>query len=140
MIRYPAKIRYSRSDRCHLVEFPDLPGCVTYGDTLAHAKENAREALTGYLESLDLRKIDVPKPSRISGKRVFPIGPEKRVAFALWLKIRRAERGWSQKEMARMLNIRYQSYQKYENPKRTNPTLKTMEKMESLLGERVLDL
>ncbi|MEO5656187.1 MAG: type II toxin-antitoxin system HicB family antitoxin, partial [Nitrospiria bacterium] len=31
---FPAIITYGRSDRAYTVSFPDLPGCVTFGDTL----------------------------------------------------------------------------------------------------------
>jgi len=31
---------------------PILPGCVIYGRTLAEAKEMARDAIAGYIESL----------------------------------------------------------------------------------------
>jgi predicted RNase H-like HicB family nuclease len=31
---------------------PSLPGCITYGSTLAEAKEMAKEAIELYLESL----------------------------------------------------------------------------------------
>jgi len=140
MIQYPAKITYSKADKAYIVTFPDLPGCLTYGASLDEAQENASEALSGYLESIDLRKISIPKPSRLAGKNTYRIRPEKRVAFALWLKIKRAEHGFSQKDMARMLKINFQSYQKFENPKKTNPTLKTIEKVENVLGERVLSL
>ncbi len=140
MIQYPAKITYSKSDKSYLVEFPDLPGCLTYGETLESAKYNAREALTGYLESIDLRKIKIPIASKITGKNIYYISPEKRVAFALWLKIERAKHGYTQKDMASKLNINFQSYQKFENPRKTNPTLKTIEKVESVLGESILSL
>ncbi len=138
MIQYPAKIKYSKLDKCYLVTFPDLPGCVTYGVTMAGARSNAREALSGYLESIDLRKIEIPKPSKLAGKNIEYISPEKRISFAFWLKIKRGEKGYTQKDMARMLNINFQSYQKFENPKKTNPTLKTIEKVESVFHEDVL--
>jgi antitoxin HicB len=138
MIRYPAKIRYSKNDSCFLVEFPDLPGCLTYGDNLEEAKANAREALTGYLESIDMRRIDIPKPSNLKGKDIYYIEPEKRVAFALWLKTRRLKRGLTQKEMARLLNVQVQSYQKFENPRKANPTLMSITRIEEVLRERVI--
>jgi len=138
MIQYPAKIKYSASDACYLVTFPDLPGCATYGETIDDARHNAREALTGYLESIDMRKIEIPIPSKMTGRTVNYISPEKRVAFALWLKIKRNEHGYTQKDMAKKLNINFQSYQKFENPKTTNPTLKTIEKVENVLSESVL--
>jgi len=31
---------------------PLLPGCVTYGRTVAEAKEMAKDAISGYIESL----------------------------------------------------------------------------------------
>ena len=36
--------------RQYNVSFPDLPGCLTCGNTIDDAKENAREALSAYLE------------------------------------------------------------------------------------------
>jgi antitoxin HicB len=40
---------------------PALSGCVTYGHTLAEAKKMAKDAITGYVESL--RKHGEPIPS-----------------------------------------------------------------------------
>ncbi len=40
---------------------PALPGCVTYGRTLAEAKKMAKDAITGYIESL--RKHGEPIPT-----------------------------------------------------------------------------
>jgi antitoxin HicB len=140
MIEYPAKVKWSKADKCYLVEFPDLPGCLTYGEDLESALGNAREALTGYLESIDLRKIDIPRPSRINGKDVNYINPERPVAFAVWLKLKRAEKGLSQKQVAGLMGINFQSYQKFENPRKANPTLKTIEKIERVFNETILAL
>jgi predicted RNase H-like HicB family nuclease len=40
---------------------PALPGCVTYGRTLAEAKEMTKDAVSGYIESL--RKHGEPVPT-----------------------------------------------------------------------------
>jgi len=40
---------------------PALPGCVTYGRTLAEAKMMAKDAISGYVASL--RKHNEPIPS-----------------------------------------------------------------------------
>jgi len=40
---------------------PALPGCVTYGRTLAEAREMAKDAASGYIESL--RKHGEPVPA-----------------------------------------------------------------------------
>ena len=40
---------------------PALPGCVTYGRTLLEAKQMAKDAISGYIESL--RKHNEPVPT-----------------------------------------------------------------------------
>jgi len=67
MISYPAIIEYDSEDEAYNVSFPDLPGCFTFGETIDEAKVNAAEALSGYLESIDSRKVKIPKPSELSG-------------------------------------------------------------------------
>jgi len=49
-IMYPA-IFYSE-DGTYWVEFPDLVGCQSFGDTLDEVHENAKEALAAYLVTL----------------------------------------------------------------------------------------
>ena len=39
---------------------PALPGCVTYGRTLAEARKMANDAISGYIESLKKHKEPVP--------------------------------------------------------------------------------
>lgn len=46
------------------VVFPELPGCLTCGDTYEEAAENAKEVLSLWLEVMQERKEEVPKPSR----------------------------------------------------------------------------
>ena len=47
------------------VEFPDLEGCFSDGETLADAASNASEALGMYICSLMERNLDVPRPSDV---------------------------------------------------------------------------
>jgi predicted RNase H-like HicB family nuclease len=42
---------------------PALPGCVTYGRTLAEAREMAKDAVCGYIESLRKHREPVPTDS-----------------------------------------------------------------------------
>lgn len=138
MIQYPAKIKFDKNDRCYLVEFPDLPGCHTYGETMEEAQEMAVEALSGYLESIDLRKMNIPAPSKLAGKDVYYIVPEARTAFAVWMKLKRMEKGLTQQKAAELLGVNFQSYQKYENPKQANPTLTTLKKIEKVFNEKLV--
>jgi predicted RNase H-like HicB family nuclease len=56
-----------RQDGGYLAHFPALPGCVTWGTTYEEAVNNAREALTVYLESLDTLGKPLPATDEIEG-------------------------------------------------------------------------
>ena len=43
------------------VEVPDLPGCISEGDTLKEAESNIQEAVELYLETLEERGIPIPE-------------------------------------------------------------------------------
>lgn len=45
------------------ITFPDLKGCVTFGDNLEQALHMSNEALEGYLLVLEDEKMSIPKPS-----------------------------------------------------------------------------
>ena len=47
-------------DGVFVVEVPSLPGCVTQGNTHQEALDNAREAITLYLESLEAHGDPIP--------------------------------------------------------------------------------
>jgi antitoxin HicB len=138
MIQYPAKVKFSKSDNCWLVEFPDLPGCHTYGETRDDALDMAVEALSGYLESIDMRKISIPRPSAPKSKDAVYVSPDPKTAFAIWMKLKRLEKGLTQQKAAELLEINFQSYQKFENPKKANPTLTTLKKIERVFNEKIV--
>lgn len=61
---YPA-IFHKEKDT-YWVEFPDLEGCHTYGESLNEAMEAAQEALAGYLLTFLEQKKEIASPSDIS--------------------------------------------------------------------------
>lgn len=61
-IIYPA-IFHPEADGGYSVDFPDLLGCVTEGDTLSEALKMAEDALGIYLYSLKEDKEQAPAPS-----------------------------------------------------------------------------
>lgn len=126
---YPAKIKYIKEERSHLVEFPDLPGCLTAGNSLEAAKENAKDALTGYLASIFERNFKIPKPSKPKGKNIFLIEPEPEVSIPIILRKLRENKNMTQGDIAKVLGISYQAYQRLEKPGKSNPTLKTLERL-----------
>ncbi len=138
MITYPALFVYDEEEKAYNVRFPDLPGCFTYGETIDEAKAMAKEALTGFLQSVDARKLRMPDPSRLKGDEVIYIEPETPVAFAIWLRKQREALGLSQSDVAKKLGIKYQTYQRIENPSKTNPTLKTIMRVEKVFNQKLV--
>lgn len=126
---YPAKIRHITEDKTYLVKFPDLPGCLTEGETLEEALHNAKEALTGYLASIFDRDLKIPKPSSIKGKGVYLVEPEPEVSVPIVLRGLRETKKLTQGDIAKVLGISYQAYQRLERPGKSNPTLKTLERL-----------
>lgn len=45
---------------------PDLPGCVSFGDTIEKAKENIREAIEFHIEGLKMENLPIPKVSSVA--------------------------------------------------------------------------
>ena len=62
---YPAVFR-PEPEGGYTILFPDLDGCISYGDDLTEALEMAQEALGLYLVSLEERKISVPAASEVT--------------------------------------------------------------------------
>jgi antitoxin HicB len=100
----------------------------------------AKEALSGYLASIDSRSLKIPKASAMKGKKIKMIAPEKQVAFAIWLKLMREEMGLNQKQVAEKIGIAYQTYQRFEDPAKANPTLKTMERLERVFEKELIHI
>ena len=139
MIAYPAKFEKA-AESGYVVEFINLPSCVTEGDTLEEAKAMAKEAISAMLYSLDSRRMAIPEPSTIKGKGIHYIEPELKIAFAITLKKERERLGLSQKDIAERLNVNWTYYQRIENPRRTNPTLKTIEKLQKVYNRNFINL
>ena len=135
---YPAIIAWSGAEKVFEVSFPDLPGCLTFGATLEEAKAMASEALSGVLESMIQRGIALPVPSSRKGRTIHAIEPAPSVSFALWLRRKRKDSGMTLTDVADKLGVKYQVYQKLEDPAKTNPTLKTLAKLEKVFGERLI--
>jgi len=76
-IMYPA-IFHAEEEGGFWVEFPDLPGCVTQGDTEAEVYTNAIEAMELYLQD-DYTIDTLPKASAAS-----KIKTDKKVLYRLY--------------------------------------------------------
>jgi predicted RNase H-like HicB family nuclease len=49
--------------KVYTVEFPDILGCITEGESIPHAMEMAREALTGCLLVMREYRETIPEPT-----------------------------------------------------------------------------
>ena len=49
-------------DGVYVAEVPSLPGCISQGQTRSQALDNIKEAIVGYLESLDAHNEPLPPP------------------------------------------------------------------------------
>jgi len=135
MIQYQAKILPDDGD--FSVEFPDLPGCFSCGSTLEEALEMAKEALTLYLDETRDPDWRVPEAKTRRGKSFYWVTPETNLAMALLIRKKRHEAGLSQKQLASLLEMSVQQLQKLEMPSKSNPTVKTLEKISQALGAKL---
>ena len=64
-LNYAVRIeRLSESDGDgYLAIVPDLPGCMSDGETPEEALKNVQEAISSWIESAKEWKQDIPKPS-----------------------------------------------------------------------------
>jgi predicted RNase H-like HicB family nuclease len=70
IIRYAAVI--DRSNKTYGVTFPDLPGCTSGGDDLAHAITNAGEALALHTSSMLEDGDELPTPTPLNRVEIEP--------------------------------------------------------------------
>lgn len=56
------------NNNCYGVFFPDLPGCISLGNDIEEAQENAKEALELHIYSMEKDKETLPTPSRTLSK------------------------------------------------------------------------
>jgi antitoxin HicB len=137
----PCKITYSIVDKCWYVEAPGFyNGILTDGDTLDHAVEMASEAISGII-TVNL-KHDIPFsiPAPVLKQDYYNIPLEAGLAFALWLRNQRKAHNMSLADIAEKMGIKYQVYQKLENPRTANPTLKTLRKIERIFDTELVAL
>jgi antitoxin HicB len=98
-------------------------------------KFNAAEALNGVLESDLVRGYGPPPALTAPDKGLYPIEVAPHIVVA-W-EIRRLRGDRTQAEIAARLGLSYQAYQRLENPRKGNPTVKTLERIARALGKKL---
>ncbi len=135
MIRYQAKV-YKDGNR-YSVEFPDLPGCFSDGRDREEALQNAREALSLYLEEARDPEWDVPRARARKSRTYVWLSPHENVAIPLMIRRARRAYGLSQRQLAKKLGMTVQQIQKLETPGKSNPTVRTLAAVSRAMGGRL---
>jgi len=115
-----------------IAQFPDMPNIQTFGNTLEEALAMAKEALDGCLEVDISHGNAIPPPAY---KKGHPIPVANHIVLSLQLRELRGEQ--SQTDIARRLGLSYQAYQRLENPRKANPTVKTLERIAHAYGREL---
>ncbi|MDY7027308.1 MAG: type II toxin-antitoxin system HicB family antitoxin [Spirochaetota bacterium] len=118
-----------------IVSFPQFEQINTYGRTREEAIKNAEEALNGSIESDFERGFEIPDSQEYKGKNYYRVYIRPHIEIALRLRKIRDKK--SQIELAKELGISYQSYQRLENPRRCNPTVKTLERIAKIFNKEL---
>jgi len=74
MTIYPAHFEPDHRKGGFVVSFPDLPGCITQGDSEAEAREMAEDALAMVLKHIIDESGEIPRPSTRRGKSFRQVG------------------------------------------------------------------
>lgn len=64
-MRYYVALVHKDTDSDFGVSFPDFPGCVSAGSTLAEAASMATEALNGHADVMAAEGLTIPEPSML---------------------------------------------------------------------------
>jgi predicted RNase H-like HicB family nuclease len=64
---------FERSEDGYGAYVPDLPGCVTVGDTLAETEANIREAIAGHIAVMKEYGETIPQPTSLAEYVEIPI-------------------------------------------------------------------
>ncbi len=62
MNKHEINIFWSNEDGCFVAEVPELPGCAAHGETQETTLENAKEAMTLWIDTAKQAGKPVPEP------------------------------------------------------------------------------
>ena len=123
---------FKKKEDVYIAQFPDMPNVATCGFTHEEALAMAKDALDGCLEVDISHGNTVPPPTYTGG---YPVPVASHIVLSLRLRELRGEQ--SQTDIARKLGLSYQAYQRLENPRKANPTIKTLEKIARVYGREL---
>ena len=134
-MKYHFKVH--REKNGYWAECIELAGCLTQAESRSELSNNMSESLNLYLSEPESSILLFPMPKKnIKAKNVVRVEVNPNVAFAVLLRQIRLKRKLTQKAMMDLLEITHLSnYQRLENPRKTNPELKTLSEIKKKLPE-----
>ncbi|HEX7047312.1 MAG TPA: type II toxin-antitoxin system HicB family antitoxin [Gammaproteobacteria bacterium] len=132
-LAYPARLY--RDEGAWSVEFRDVEGVFTWGETRDEAIFNAQDALDGMLSVMIQEGDEIAWPGKARKTDVL-IPVSAHVAAPLLLYLTRRQQDLSMAEVARRLKVTYQAYQRMEKVG-GNLTLKNLERAAAAMGAAV---
>lgn len=138
-MKYHFKIH--KESRGYWAECIELEGCSTQADTKEELEKNMEEALNLFLSEPESSSHIFAKPKRI---KLIPsikeIAVEPTVAMAVKIRELRLKNKLTQKNMMEVLGLKFLSnYQRLENPRISNPAVKTLSKIKKKFPEFSID-
>lgn len=125
-MKYHFKIH--KEKRGYWAECIELEGCHTQGSSSKELHENMKEALNLYLSEPATSQLIFPQPRKsVKGKNIVQVDVEPSVAIANRIREVRLKSNLTQIKMTDFLGINnLSSYQRLEDPTRSNPEFKTL--------------
>lgn len=116
------------------VEFPDAPGCATFGESEQEMLTMAQDAIEGWLRAWLVTNEAPPKQSRVRPKaaKTIDVYVPLPLATAVIFRRGRMDAGLSQSEVAKRVGVKQPVIAKLERED-ANPTIDTIAKMADAL-------
>lgn len=125
-MRYHFKIH--KETNGYWAECIELKGCATQADSKEELQKNMEEALNLFLSEPESSGHIFPKPKKITpNSNIKEVVVQPTVAMAVKIRELRLKNHLTQKNMMEILGIKFLSnYQRLENPRKSNPEVKTL--------------
>ena len=126
-----------REGKSVLAEFPDCPGCQTFAGPREDIRQEAAEALAGWLagwlETALAHGEAPPKPRARAPRHAMAIPVPAPLAVRLLLRWERQEQQLSQADFGKRLGVSRQQVNRFES-KGANPTIGSLQRIAESLG------
>ncbi len=135
-MKYHFKVHKEKSG--YWAECVELEGCQTEADSLIELYSNMEEVLNVYLSEPESSKLIFPLPQKkqSNSEDFVAVSVDPSVAFSFLLRRYRLQKKITLKEMAEKLKMKnLNTYVKLEKASSSNPELRTLAKIKSILSD-----